>query len=901
MSWKNLLIILFCFAGPALWGQSMDKLKIKENYKRKKLSLVILDLEINYRLKFEWDRSTYGDLLITCEIPNMGINEAMQIILQGTRLGHSLKEPRTVVIEKQVELPSFASGEPEKFDFTLKGVIKDQLSGESLPFAEVIILNSTNGTTSNVDGYFTLFNVPSDTVLLEVRYLGYQTRYVRLSPGMDFEKMDIELKEALEELQEILVVAEKEEQLIKASTGISKVGLTPATIATLPSIGERDIFRSLQLLPGISGTNEGSSGLYVRGGTPDQNLVLLDGFTVYHVDHLFGFFSAFNSQAIKDVQLYKGGFEPKFGGRLSSVVELTGKDGNTEEFNVGGGISLVSANAFVESPFADGKGSFLIAGRRSFQSNFYNNLFDKFTDDNSEDPPNNDRPGGGGGRFGQFEVEPNSYFYDLNAKVTYRPSDKDIISLSFYNGQDNLDNSRIFDQDNVNLPVFANQNFTFRNDIIDLTNWGNWGSSLKWSRRWSDRFYTKANASYSNYFSERDQSRYSVIERDTQTIERRSGTFENNDLRDYTLKIDNEWKLSQNNQLGFGAQITHNDIDYSFVQNDTITLLDRQDTGTQYAFYLQDQITIADKLILKGGLRATYFDVSEQVYMEPRASFIYQPSTNLKFKGAWGKYYQFANRVIREDIQQGSRDFWLLANDNEIPVSAATHYILGASYENNSFLFDVEAYYKDLSGLSEYTTRFALSGFGPERSLSFEETFFVGDGIAKGIEFLLQKKVGKYAGWLGYTLGSVRYNFEEFGEEDFPALHDQTHEFKLVNSYKLGRWTFAGTFIFATGKPYTAPVGYYQIDLPDGSVSEYWSLSDKNALRLPNYHRLDLSASVDLNMGGSKANAGLSVFNVYGRNNVWYKEYEVIEGELLETDVTLLNFTPSLFFNWTLH
>ena len=205
------------------------------------------------------------------------------------------------------------------------------------------------------------------------------------------------------------------------------------------------LFRSLQLLPGVSGSNESSSGLYVRGGTPDQNLILFDGFTVYHVDHLFGFFSAFNSNAIKDVQLYKGGFDAKFGGRISSVVELTGKDGNSEQFNAGAGVSLLAANAFVESPFAKGKGTFLIAGRRSFQSKFYRNLFNAYTGSIQSDLPQ-DRQGTGGFGFSQQTFKPNTYFHDLNAKLTYKSGTKDVMPQRFNNGQYARDNCRTSDQ-----------------------------------------------------------------------------------------------------------------------------------------------------------------------------------------------------------------------------------------------------------------------------------------------------------------------------------------------------------------------------------------------------------------------------------------------------------------------
>lgn len=898
-----LLLLLFFMVLLPITAQEEAKLKIKGNYPDKALDLVLLDLKINYKIEFEYDPELVKGKRISTYFGKTTLENGLSLILSGTGLWYQIESPRKVLIIKneQEAVLTTSAAAPTRKDFNLKGVIKDKNSGETLPFANILVKGTTIGATSNVDGFFTLFNVPNDTTVLDVSYIGYRNLQFRLHPDMDIENIQVQMVDFGVQLAEIVVQAAKEEQLIQAAKGISQVSISPAALATLPSFGEKDIFRSLQLLPGISGTNESSSGLYVRGGTPDQNLILFDGFTVYHVDHLFGFFSAFNSNAIKDVQLYKGGFDARFGGRLSSVVELTGKDGNTERFNMGLGLSLLSYNGYAEAPFAKGKGSFLVAGRRSFQSKFYSNLFDAFTESNQADAPPGPGGGGfGGGRFGQQEVKPNSYFYDLNAKVTYRTSPDDVISLSFFNGQDNLDNSRNTDNSSFGGRFGGNLNFNFQSNNTDLTNWGNWGTSAKWSHRWSDRFYTNANLSYSNYYSERDRRNSTTIDRGDSTMVRTNGNYEYNDLKDITFKLDNEWKISPQNQLTFGLQSTHQNIQYAYTQNDTISVLDRKDNGMTSVVYLEDRHTFADKLILKGGVRVSHYSLTNQLYFEPRANLNFLLTNKLKLKAAWGKYYQFATRIVREDIQQGSRDFWLLANDETVPISSAYHYIGGISYETSSLLFDVEAYYKTLDGLSEYTTRFVPMGFGPNRSLNYEEFFYTGTGVAKGIEFLAQKKIGKFTGWVGYTLGEVKYDFEAFGDAPFYANQDQTHELKIIGNYKLNRWTFGATFIYATGKPYTAPTGYYQVPLLDGTMADFFEVSNKNGLRLPDYHRFDLSGTFNFNIGASKASAGLSIFNLYNRSNVWYKEYEVIEGELLETNVSLLDFTPSLFFTWSL-
>lgn len=895
----HILILHFLLFPAFLFSQSLETLKVKGQFFDRPLEAALIHLEIGYQLNFDFNKEDLKDLRVNVAFGKRDLPAALSILLNGTGLDFELKEPDQISIFKRtgkIVPKSFSAA--TAYDFTIEGTVKDRQTGETLPYANVRLVGSKAGTTTNVDGYFSLFNIPTDTSLLEIRYLGYQTLSFRLNPDLDMSNLRIYLDDFAVELDEVMILAEKEEQLMQASTGISTISVSPAQLATLPSFGEKDIFRSLQLLPGVSGSNESSSGLFVRGGTPDQNLVLFDGFTVYHVDHLFGFFSAFNTEAIKDVQLYKGGFEAKYGGRISSVVDLTGKNGNTENFNAGIGASLISLNAFVESPFANGKGSFLVAGRRSFQSSFYNNLFESFTESNASGA---EQAQPGGGRFGQIQTQPNSYFYDLNAKVTYRPTSKDVISLSFYNGQDNLDNSRNLDNSALGGRLGrGNTNFNFQSNNTDLTNWGNWGSSLKWSRKWNNKFYSKINASFSNYYSERDRRNETSITREDTTINRNNGSYEFNDLKDFTLKWDNEWKLSAQNQLDFGIQSTYNDIRYEFTQNDTTTLLDREDVGTTNAIYLQDRHIFFDKLLVKGGIRVSHYGVNNQLYYEPRASLSYSLSNKVKLKAAWGKYYQFATRIVREDIQQGSRDFWLLADEGQVPISSADHYIAGVSYETNGFLFDVEAYYKNLDGLSEYTTRFTSSGFGPNRSLDYEELFYQGTGVAKGVEFLAQKKVGKFTGWLSYTLGEVLYDFPAFGEEAFHANQDQTHELKLVGSYKVNNWTFGGSFVYATGRPYTAPTGFYEVSLLDGTQADFFEVSDKNALRFPNYHRLDLSATYDFKFGNSPASLGVSIFNLYNRQNVWYKEYEVIEGELIETDISLLKLTPSIFFTWKL-
>ena len=902
-----LLAGLWAYAPMALFSQEKELL-ITSRFDDITLGAAINQLQLKYGLEFEYDpKLIRGVRLERIRITRQTLGDAMQLLLQDSPLGFALIGKRVILLPQKssrTDLPE-EHYEAEKFDFTLKGIITDAKSGESLPNATVVVKGTNIGAITNLDGYFTLFKVPSDTAILEVRYLGYHNKRVKLNPKSDIERLILSLEQADYELATV-VISTQEANMVE-SKGISHLSISPAQIAALPSLGEKDIFRSLQLLPGISGTNETSSGLFVRGGTPDQNLILFDGFTVYHVDHFYGFFSAFNSEAIKDVQFYKGGFDAKYGGRLSSVVELTGKSGNKNEFDMGAGLSALSANLRFEVPLGK-KANFFVAGRRSYTDIIQSGLFNKINDlvgPETPDAPQNQGNGGGfpgggrGGRFGGLNTnvtEPTFYFYDLNSKFTYTPNQKDVFSISFYNGEDNLDNS--FDNNQIGLGRAGNTNIS--NITNDIANWGNWGLSTKWARQWNERLYSNAVLAYSNYFSDRDRITAITIENDT-TREIRNGLIEQNDVSNLSLRIDNEYQIDAYNQLGFGVEINQQSVEYQLSRNDTISIIDRSSQGNTYAAYLQNKGKVGNNLSYTIGLRANYYDLTTDFFLEPRLSLGYKIGDQVQLKAAYGQYHQFTNRIVREDIQQGSRDFWLLADGEDIPIGAATHYIAGISWEDRNWLVDIEAFYKDLDGLTEFSERISQGGIrpgGPQQQS--QEFFFQGTGVAKGIEFLLQRKIGAYTGWLSYTLSQVRYDFPAFGEEPFPALHDQTHETKIVNTLKVGNWTLGATWVYGTGKPYTSPVGGYTLTLLDGTEEDYTSVGAKNAFRLPAYHRMDLSATLNFNLGNSKASTGLSIFNVYGRKNIWYKEFQIEEGELIETNVQLLGFTPNFFINFNL-
>ena len=767
---------------------------------------------------------------------------------------------------------------------TVSGKVVEFGSAEPLPFANIVVKGTKVGSMTNTDGFFSILNVPAQFDLLIISYVGYETRSFKINPSSR-SLQTYALKPLTGQLDEVTVNSESY-KILDASSGISSVTLSTKQLSNLPNLGETDIFRSLQLLPGVSGTNENSSGLFIRGSTSDQNLVLLDGMTVYKVDHFFGFFSTFNANAVKDVQLFKGAFPARYGGRTSGVIDLTGKTGSFEKPSAGFDVNLLSINGYFETPITKNV-SFFIAGRRSYTDIIESGLFTKIRDNVTGTDALQNLV-----NANAAAVEPEFYFYDWNGKLSYKPSERDLITFSIYSGRDFLDESRDIER-SITTPLNPETRL-FHVDIVEKTDWGNNGASAKWTRQWSDRLYTSMLVTASEYFSNYTRDAFvqsSIPSQDSVIYTVDQNQLEDNNVRDYATRLDFEWKTSDRHIIETGISFTRTDISYSNMREDTL-LLGREQEAVYGSIYLSNSWEVSRALTLKSGLRLTHYEHSDEPLLERRLQAGYKVSDAIKLKFAYGRHYQYVSQILNENISQGARDFWLLADNDLINIGKADHYILGASYETGSWLFDVEGYYKKLSGLSEFSLRFRR-----DETITPEELFFSGSGIAKGVEFLVQKKKGNYTGWVTYTLGSVRYEYEAFNEgAQFPALHDQLHEFKMVHSYETGRWNLSATFTFGSGNPYTEPEGQYSVTLLDGRKLSYIAVGTKNGKRLPEYHRLDLSAKYTFAIGGKTSHLGLSIFNLYNRHNVWYKQYDFNQEPVLVTNVEYLGITPNFSF-----
>ncbi|MDG2419955.1 MAG: TonB-dependent receptor, partial [Saprospiraceae bacterium] len=379
------------------------------------------------------------------------------------------------------------------------------------------------------------------------------------------------------------------------------------------------------------------------------------------------------------------------------------------------------------------------------------------------------------------------------------------------------------------------------------------------------------------------------VEQDTVVLDTENLTFEDNDVNDLTVRLDFEYQLNSRHKLEFGGTSTLAEVDYQFIRDDTLSILDLQQEASFTAAYVSDTWTPISRLYITAGLRTTYYDIDDKFYWAPRFSFQYNLTKKISLKGGYGKHYQFVNRIVNENVTEGSRDFWLLADDDLVKVSSAEHFVLGVGYETDNYIFDVEAYRKELGNLSEFSLRFQRD------DIDLDKLFFSGNGYAEGIEFLFQKKKGDYTGWVTYTLAQVRNNFPELNNGfEFSALHDQRHEFKTVHSYEWEKFRLAATFVFGSGKPFTEPSGQYSVELLDGRTFNYISVGAKNASRLPAYHRLDLSVHYLTDYKGLDIDVGLSIFNFYDRQNVWYREYDFTQAPPVISEVRYLGLTPNL-------
>jgi len=745
-------------------------------------------------------------------------------------------------------------------NYTLSGYIQDESSGENLIGVSIYEKESFKGTASNEYGFYSL-TLPKGNYKIVYSFIGFKSfiKSVNLNQNL---RLNVSLNNNAIVTEEIEVTGERQDKNVNSSS-MSQAKLEVQNIKQLPVIlGEVDVLKSAQLLPGIQSGGEGNSGLYVRGGGPDQNLILLDEAVVYNAAHLFGFFSVFNADAIKDINIIKGGMPAEYGGRLSSVLDITMKDGNNKKYQAEGGIGLLSSRLTLQGPIEKNKSSFIVSGRRTY------------IDVLSKPFMSEDNAFSGSGY----------YFYDLTTKINYRISDKDRLYLSGYFGRDVFSFSNSDNGIGIEIP------------------WGNATTSLRWNHLFNDKLFMNTSLIFSDYRFE-----FNIAQQEFE-LKIFSG------INDWNTKIDFLYQPNQRHTIKFGSNYTYHEFTPGNASGRSGEVIFEPDEifkqySNEGALYISDDFEASDVLKIHAGLRYSSFQHSGYIsfrdyikndltgsndnynHIEPRLTFRYKLNPTSSIKGAYTQNYQYIHLASTSSVSLPT-DLWVPSSAG-IKPKFSDQYALGyfKNFKDNMFEASIEAYYKEMSNLIEYK-----EGVLPEDNTnsSSDDAFVFGDGDSYGIEVLVKKNKGRTTGWIGYTLSKTTRYFDEINNGiSFPAKYDRRHDLSITATHKLNnKWTLSSVFVYATGNSITLPTERYII----GS-NVYTEFTSRNGFRMEPYHRLDLGATYTPNEKNKrfKSSWNFSIYNVYSRKNPYfiYFDLESTTGE--NGNIQDGNLTPKAY------
>ncbi|MFN0274996.1 MAG: TonB-dependent receptor [Chitinophagales bacterium] len=751
-------------------------------------------------------------------------------------------------------------------NYTISGYVKDTASGETLLGANVYVLEDISaGVSTNLYGFYSI-TLPEGEYNLLASYVGYEKFSQKISLKENL-RININLK-GEQMLEEVVIAGEPEDKNVQ-STEMGTIDLSIEQVKSIPVLfGEVDILKTLQLLPGVSSASEGNTGFYVRGGGPDQNLILLDDAVVYNTGHLFGFFSVFNGDAIKNTTLIKGGMPAQYGGRLSSVVDVQMKDGNNQTFHAEGGIGLIASRLTLEGPIQKNKSSFIVSARRTYIDAIIT-PFLKETD-----------------------FEGNAYyFYDLNTKVNYQFTDKDRLYASGYFGRDVFNYSSPDNSFQVEVP------------------WGNATATLRWNHLYSDKLFSNVSLIYNDYnfavssaFDDFDFRLYSGV-------------------RDWNAKIDYDYFLNKNNTIKFGANyIYHTFTPYSAEGTSGDVEFSTDSLNKKYAheasIYLQDEFDLGALWKFNVGIRGSYFlqvgpwndiridsltglpsdtisytqgePIADYWGLEPRMNLRYIIDENSSIKAGVTFTNQFIH-LVSNSVSTLPTDLWVPSSAKVNPQKGI-QYSAGyfRNFSDNMFETSIEVYFKDLQNQIEYR-----DGYVPELNEDIENNFVFGDGRSYGAELFIKKAKGDFNGWIGYTLSKTERYFPQLstGENWFPTKYDRIHDVEVVTIYDITeRVSLSGTFVYSTGQATTIVESFYFLE---GELQTDYG--PRNGYRLAPYHRLDLSCTLKGKPHEKyESSWNFSVYNVYNRKNPYFI-YTDYEGDFSTGSVSVRAVQVSIF------
>lgn len=763
--------------------------------------------------------------------------------------------------------------------FTISGYMSDAETGEKLIGANIFENKSLQGSVSNTYGFYSL-TLPEGNVDIAVSYIGFADQQHNFTLNRDT-SINFNFGSSLE-LETVVVEADKLYR-IEEDVQMSKMDIPVEQIKKIPALlGENDVMKALQLLPGVQSGGEGQSGLYVRGGSPDQNLILLDGVPVYNVSHVLGIFSVFNADAIKNVTLTKGGFPARYGGRLSSVLEINMKEGNNKEFHGEGSIGSISSKLSLEGPIIKDKMSFIVSGRRTYIDllakpfiNIANNQ-----NDSGED----------------FQLK--LFFYDLNAKLNYKINDKHSLYLSGYSGADVFENTITFEDEGFTGGI----------------NWGNLISSFRWNYKINNKLFANTAINYTNY----DIDIFASFEDTSETPPETFSTNNRSGIRDISAKIDFDYIPDPRHYLRFGLQVTDHKYTPGVVnfkanlgEVNIDTIIGSNETNSiESAIYIEDEISLG-QLKANVGLHASMFNVDDVNYssLQPRLGLRYLLPNNIALKGSFATMTQYINLLTSEALSLPT-DLWVPSTARVLPQRSWQAALGAAKTFNKKYELSAEVYYKELKNVVSFKEG---SSFTFGREDDWQDKVTQGDGEAYGLELFLQKKRGKTTGWIGYTLSWNNRTFDQInGGRTFPFRYDRRHDISIVATHKFNdRVTLSGTWVFGTGNAFTLPQFRYPIEqqtfeFGNGqtftSTTEVQSLGEKNAFRMTNYHRADIGLELSKQKKHFLRTWVFSVYNAYFHSNPFFviprtvRSSDGTTSERVFSEVSILPIIPSISY-----
>ncbi|MCH2193753.1 TonB-dependent receptor plug domain-containing protein [Kordia sp.] len=861
---RSVLSVVFLFITCSLFAQNNGSF----SFEKAPLKNVLTAIEKVYDVKFSYNAELAENKIITLQVKEASLNTVIQ----------RLQKQAPIVFEKVNDRYYIIRNQSQEGKIRICGILVDAKSQLPIVEASAVNISQNKGTLTNANGKFELFLAfPTDTI--EVRFLGYKTQRMTAQELHNEPCETISIEADQFDLGTVLISNYLTSGINKNNDGA--LSLSPSKLGILPGLTEPDVLQSIQLLPGIQSPNETASGLFIRGGTPDQNLILWDGIKMYHSGHFFGLISAFNPYVIEEVSVYKSGTETRYGDRISGVIDIQTDTKVPEKLSGGFGFNMTHADAYLKIPVAKNFG-LMVSARRAFtdvwETFTYNNFSDRVFQNtkitkSSEIVEN------------VFSETDNKFFFtDYTIKLIAKLSDKDEITLSNLRTKNELD--------------FMSEVDLFQETSRDQLSIRNDGFSGFWKRQWNPNFSHTLDAYYSRFdFDYLGTFRGNLVGATEQDQKR-------NKIKDIGFSYNTNWKIDEKRSLQSGYQFSSNDVSYGFSGfNGTEEGVETYNFGEEsinnsHALFTSFKYNDKNELIINAGLRMNYFSITEETLFEPRlyVEKKLNDAFSVNFSG------ELKHQAVSQILEFNTANFglenqvWAIANGDEFPVLKSRQISAGVLFSKRGWRVDLDTYYKNITGLTSFNRSFG--------NTSVLETFTEGNSKIYGVDVLIEKKINDYQTWMGYSYTNNEFEFSRINNGlTFPGNYDIRHYFRWAHSYTINNFKFSLGWNYRTGTPYTPVTSETQ---SNGNLFVF--IGETNSTRIPDYHRLDFSGTYTFDFDKKnkwKGKIGFSLLNIYNRNNLLERYYEIrpflnqennVQFRLETVDKFSLGMTPNLVF-----